>query len=174
MFWNFLHFFFNIDCRKKVHFLVPSVIVFNSIGANFLFFCFFFFLPYALIFLHFSFFLYLWFLAVSRYSCRVVIVCLPIVIFPNFFFPKRTLLFMIIVIYIFFPFCNYYEKKKTSNKIKCRKPYRCFFSFFFFFLGGLGFPVSTGPIMVIVKMNIIDFSASGQWLLFKCELTRLQ
>lgn len=27
---------------------------------------------------------------------------------------------------------------------------------------GLGFPVSMGPIMVIVKMNIIDFSASGQ------------
>ena len=57
--------------------------------------------------------------------------------------------------YIFFPFCNYYEKKKTSNKIKCRN--HTDVSFF-----GLDFPVSMGPIMVIVKMSIIDFSASGQ------------
>lgn len=45
--------------------------------------------------------------------------------------------------------------KKDIKQNKIQKPYKCFFF-------GLGFPVSMGPIMVIVKMDIMDFSASGQ------------
>lgn len=48
-----------------------------------------------------------------------------------------------------------------KKDIKQNKVQKIIQMFLFFFLG-LGFPVSMGPIMVIVKMNIINFSASGQ------------
>lgn len=144
-FWDF----FNRLQKKGYTFLSPQLlIVFNFIGANFFDISLF----HMRLFSLFS-FLYLSFLAVSRYLCCVVIVCLPVVIFLKPPSP-RTILFMIIVIYIF-PFCNYYEKK-TSKQNKVQKTIQMFLFF------GLGFPVSMGPIMVIVKMNIIDFSASGQ------------
>lgn len=94
-------------------------------------------------------FLYLSFLAVSRYLCCVVIVCLPVVIFS----PPDSPFYDYCYIY-FFLFVITMKKDIKQNKVQ-----KTIQMFLFF---GLGFPVSMGPIMVIVQMNIMDFSASGQ------------